>query len=59
MLSDEEYRHPLSIASVHNKRIHWKSNRIGLQGAKVALLGDVNAGKSSLFNSLLGFERAL
>ena len=61
MLSDEEISNTLlSIAERAQKSAsNWKSNRIGLQGAKVALIGDVNAGKSSLFNSLLGFERAI
>ena len=53
MLSDEEISTSLlSIAQrAQQSASNWKSNRIGLQGAKVALLGDVNAGKSSLFNS--------
>ncbi len=33
--------------------------RVQVQGARVALLGPVNAGKSSLFNALLGRRRAL
>ena len=37
----------------------WTSGRIRVGGARVALLGKVNAGKSSLFNSILGLERAL
>lgn len=37
----------------------WRAGRARLQGARVALLGPVNAGKSSLFNHLLGEQRAL
>jgi len=37
----------------------WSSSKIRLQGATVALIGPVNAGKSSLFNHLVGTERAL
>jgi tRNA modification GTPase len=37
----------------------WGAGRRMLQGARVALAGPVNAGKSSLFNRLLGEERAL
>ena len=37
----------------------WRAGRIRLQGATVALIGAVNAGKSSLFNRLVGVERAL
>ncbi|TVQ87325.1 MAG: tRNA modification GTPase [Deltaproteobacteria bacterium] len=36
-----------------------RSGRVLLEGLKVALVGPVNAGKSSLFNALLGEERAL
>ena len=58
MLSDEEINLSLvdSTACTTKRTIEEQSN--GLQGAKVALLGDVNAGKSSLFN-LLGSERAI
>ena len=37
----------------------WASSKIRLHGATVALIGPVNAGKSSLFNHLVGDERAL
>lgn len=33
--------------------------RLAVEGARVALVGPVNAGKSSLFNALLGRDRAL
>ncbi len=42
-----------SAASGHRRA------RVQVQGARVALLGPVNAGKSSLFNALLGRRRAL
>lgn len=37
----------------------FRAGRIRIEGARVALVGPVNAGKSSLFNALLGQERAL
>jgi tRNA modification GTPase len=37
----------------------WALARVAVQGARVALVGPVNAGKSSLFNRLLGQRRAL
>jgi tRNA modification GTPase len=37
----------------------WSASRIRQNGATVALVGPVNAGKSSLFNHLVGTERAL
>lgn len=36
-----------------------RSARLAVEGAGVALIGPVNAGKSSLFNALLGRDRAL
>ena len=61
LLSDEEIALELdSVACIATQSAeNWNSNRIGLQGAKVALIGAVNAGKSSLFNVLLGYERAI
>jgi len=37
----------------------WRSGRVLVEGATVALVGPVNAGKSSLFNALGGSTRAL
>lgn len=37
----------------------FRAGRLAIQGARVALVGPVNAGKSSLFNALLGRSRAL
>ena len=37
----------------------WKSEKLYQDGAKVVLCGKTNAGKSSLFNSLLKEERAI
>ncbi|MEQ1503879.1 MAG: GTPase, partial [Myxococcota bacterium] len=36
-----------------------RAGRIAVDGARVALVGPVNAGKSSLFNRLVGADRAL
>ena len=37
----------------------YQRNKLRLHGAKVAILGPVNAGKSSLFNHLVGSKRAI
>lgn len=37
----------------------WSAGRAWVEGARVALVGEVNAGKSSLLNALLGRARAL
>jgi tRNA modification GTPase len=37
----------------------WRAGRIAVEGARVVLAGPVNAGKSSLFNALLGRNRAI
>ena len=50
----------LSIAQKAQESANaWRDNRIFLQGAKVTILGPVNAGKSSLFNHLVGSKRAI
>ena len=59
--SDEEIVDALmSIAAEASETAEtYKNNRIRLHGAKVAILGPVNAGKSSLFNHLVGSKRAI
>ncbi|MSQ01504.1 MAG: GTP-binding protein [Myxococcales bacterium] len=37
----------------------WVGGRIAVEGARVVFAGPVNAGKSSLFNALLGADRAI
>lgn len=46
-------------AQVHALAGTWPAARRRIEGAVVALVGAVNAGKSSLFNHLVGAERAL
>ena len=47
------------MASMRALLASYARNRIWQDGATVALAGNVNAGKSSLMNALLGRERAL
>ena len=59
--SDEEIVETLNQIA-QNARLtaqSYQQNRIRLHGAKVAILGPVNAGKSSLFNHLVGSKRAI
>lgn len=46
-------------AEVEGMAGRWRAGRISLAGLRLALIGPVNAGKSSLFNALLGRPRAL
>ena len=46
-------------AALRDLAATWARSRPRLQGARVALRGPVNVGKSSLFNALLEQERAL
>lgn len=59
--SDEELLADLSAVEGEARALAdtWTAGRVRVQGAKVALVGPVNAGKSSLFNALLGKNRAL
>lgn len=46
-------------AKLQNLADSWKSEKLYQDGARVVLCGKTNAGKSSLFNSLLKEERAI
>jgi tRNA modification GTPase len=59
--SDDELRAALDAeaASAASVADGWRAGRRRIEGARVAIVGPVNAGKSSLFNHLVGTERAL
>jgi tRNA modification GTPase len=59
--SDEELLGALEVEAASAAAIAdgWRAGRRRLEGARVVLVGPVNAGKSSLFNHLVGMERAL
>ena len=61
MASDAEVLTVLRSISEESTRMadSWESSRVRLEGASVALVGPVNAGKSSLFNHLVGTDRAI
>ncbi len=48
-----------AIESLRTLSSTWKSEKLYQEGARVVLCGKTNAGKSSLFNSLLKEERAI
>jgi tRNA modification GTPase len=61
MESDEGVAKALKVLSSESSTLadSWESSKVRQEGASVALIGPVNAGKSSLFNHLVGTERAL
>lgn len=48
-----------AIASLETLASTWKSEKLYQEGARLVLCGKTNAGKSSLFNSLLKEERSI
>jgi len=48
-----------ALAEVEGLLGQAKASRLAQKGARLALIGAPNAGKSSLLNALLGYERAL
>ena len=59
--SDEEVIQALESIALDARQTaeSFQKNRIRLNGANVVILGPVNAGKSSLFNNLVGQKRAI
>jgi tRNA modification GTPase len=60
-INDEEIAKFLRVIAAKSRKASdsWKGDKIRLQGAKVVILGPVNAGKSSLFNHLVDSKRAI
>jgi len=60
-MSDGQLVDQLSALATELSRLAgtWSAARRRIEGATVALVGEVNAGKSSLFNQLVGSQRAL
>lgn len=57
----QNYEHTLDDAIVQLTRLRdsFHRGRIMTEGAKAAIIGKPNAGKSSLLNALLGYDRAI
>ncbi|MGL4608789.1 MAG: tRNA uridine-5-carboxymethylaminomethyl(34) synthesis GTPase MnmE [Trueperaceae bacterium] len=58
---DAEFAEPLqrAVRRIDELLVTAKAGQIAQKGAKLALIGKPNAGKSSLLNALLGYQRSI